>query len=142
MWICKLKWKHDCIIGKRCEKFNVKVIGYPIDFYEEEIKIKGKNVKKYFPSPCAYLRRLPRTKLSSCGNFPILLYPSPLIESFVIIFTLFLFYALKRLAKIIALVFVNVQNFQHFEYCSLRTYSAITFMPNLCENSTMAATNV
>jgi predicted DNA binding protein len=48
MWICKLKWKHDCIIGKRCKKFNVKVIGYPIDFYEEEMVVKGKKQKKYF----------------------------------------------------------------------------------------------
>jgi predicted DNA binding protein len=48
MWICKLKWKHDCIIGNRCEKYNVKVIGYPIDFYEEDFKVKGKKIKKYY----------------------------------------------------------------------------------------------
>lgn len=48
MWICKLKWKHDCIIGKRCEKFKVKVIGYPIDFYEETaiVKINEKDINK------------------------------------------------------------------------------------------------
>lgn len=48
MWVCKLKWKHDCIIGKRCEKFKVKVIGYPIDFYEENtvVTIKGKGINR------------------------------------------------------------------------------------------------
>ncbi len=34
MWTAKLKWKHDCIIGNRCKKFNVTAIGIPMDVYE------------------------------------------------------------------------------------------------------------
>ena len=48
MWICKLKWKHDCIIGKRCEKFKVKVVGYPIDMYEEKVNGKKKQYYMHF----------------------------------------------------------------------------------------------
>lgn len=36
MWIAKLQIKHDCIIGKRCEKFNCSSLGYPLDFFEEK----------------------------------------------------------------------------------------------------------
>lgn len=48
MWICKLKWKHNCIIGRRCEKFKVKVVGYPIDMYEEKVNGKKKQYYMHF----------------------------------------------------------------------------------------------
>jgi len=48
MWVTKLKWKHDCIIGKRCEKYNVKVIGYPIDFYVDKVKGKKQTLYLHF----------------------------------------------------------------------------------------------
>ncbi|MBS3136972.1 helix-turn-helix domain-containing protein [Candidatus Woesearchaeota archaeon] len=35
MWVAKLLLKHDCIIGKRCSKFNCTSVGYPLDFFEE-----------------------------------------------------------------------------------------------------------
>lgn len=60
MWIAKIKIKHDCIIGNRCEKFKCISIGYPLDFYDEKgyryyfhfEKLEGeeKNIKKFIES--------------------------------------------------------------------------------------------
>ena len=36
MWICKLKIKHDCIIGTRCEKFQVTDTGVSFNNYQEK----------------------------------------------------------------------------------------------------------
>jgi predicted DNA binding protein len=36
MWICRLKIKHDCIIGTRCRKFGVTTIGVPFSVYLED----------------------------------------------------------------------------------------------------------
>jgi predicted DNA binding protein len=36
MWVAKILLKHDCIIGKRCKRFNCTSVGYPLDFYEEK----------------------------------------------------------------------------------------------------------
>ncbi len=36
MWICKLKIKHDCIIGTRCEKFQVTDTGVSFNNYREK----------------------------------------------------------------------------------------------------------
>lgn len=38
MWIAKLRLKHDCMIGNRCEKYNVSAIGVPLDVFKEENK--------------------------------------------------------------------------------------------------------
>lgn len=38
MWICKLKIKHDCIIGSRCEKFNVIDQGVSFNNFREKGK--------------------------------------------------------------------------------------------------------
>lgn len=35
MYLAKLYWKHDCILGRRAEKFKVKVAGFPMDFYKD-----------------------------------------------------------------------------------------------------------
>ncbi len=35
MWIAKLSWKHNCIIGNRCKTFDVTAIGIPLEMYEE-----------------------------------------------------------------------------------------------------------
>ena len=35
MWIAKLRIRHDCIIGKRCEMFQCTSLGYPLDFFKE-----------------------------------------------------------------------------------------------------------
>jgi predicted DNA binding protein len=45
MWTAKLVWKHDCIIGKRCEKFNVEAVGFPIGFYIEKNNIYYSHVQ-------------------------------------------------------------------------------------------------
>jgi predicted DNA binding protein len=44
MWITKLTWKHDCMLGNRCKKFNVSATGYPLDTYEEN----GRRYHTYF----------------------------------------------------------------------------------------------
>lgn len=36
MWITKLKIKHDCIIGNRCEKFKVTTTGTPFNVFREK----------------------------------------------------------------------------------------------------------
>ncbi len=36
MWIAKIELKHNCVIGKRCAKFQCTSVGYPLDFYEEK----------------------------------------------------------------------------------------------------------
>lgn len=38
MWIAKFKLKHDCIIGNRCEKFNVIDTGISFNIYQEKGK--------------------------------------------------------------------------------------------------------
>ena len=39
MWVAKLRLKHDdCVIGRRCKRFNVKSIGTPINSYTEADK--------------------------------------------------------------------------------------------------------
>lgn len=35
MWVTKLKIRHDCIIGNRCEKFSVTTTGTPFSVYTE-----------------------------------------------------------------------------------------------------------
>lgn len=35
MWITRLKIKHDCIIGNRCEKFKVTTTGTPFNIFQE-----------------------------------------------------------------------------------------------------------
>jgi predicted DNA binding protein len=44
MWVTKLTWKHDCMVGNRCKKHNVSATGYPLETYEE----KGKRYHTYF----------------------------------------------------------------------------------------------
>ncbi len=44
MWVAKLVWKHDCVIGSRCRKYNVTATGFPLDIIEE----KGKQYHSYF----------------------------------------------------------------------------------------------
>jgi predicted DNA binding protein len=39
MWVAKLKWKHDCIIGNRCKKYNVVANGIPLEMFTEKNKI-------------------------------------------------------------------------------------------------------
>ena len=36
MWVLKLRLRHDCIIGSRCQKYNCKSVGYPLDYYYED----------------------------------------------------------------------------------------------------------
>lgn len=36
MWITKLKIKHDCVIGNRCEKFKVTTLGTPFNVFQEK----------------------------------------------------------------------------------------------------------
>jgi predicted DNA binding protein len=36
MWITRIKIKHDCIIGNRCEKFNVTTTGIPFNIFIEK----------------------------------------------------------------------------------------------------------
>lgn len=36
MWITKLKIKHDCIIGNRCEKFKITTTGIPFNVFQEK----------------------------------------------------------------------------------------------------------
>ncbi len=36
MWICRLRIRHDCIIGNRCRKFGVTTIGVPFSVYLED----------------------------------------------------------------------------------------------------------
>jgi predicted DNA binding protein len=36
MWITKLVWRHDCMLGNRCRKYNVTSIGFPLDMLEEK----------------------------------------------------------------------------------------------------------
>jgi predicted DNA binding protein len=39
MWVAKLKLKHeDCVIGRRCKRFNVMSIGVPFNSYKENNK--------------------------------------------------------------------------------------------------------
>ena len=36
MWIIRIKIKHECVIGSRCEKFKVSTIGTPFNVYTEK----------------------------------------------------------------------------------------------------------
>lgn len=36
MWVTKLKIKHDCVIGNRCEKFKVTTLGTPFNVFQEK----------------------------------------------------------------------------------------------------------
>ncbi|MDD5700293.1 MAG: helix-turn-helix domain-containing protein [Candidatus Nanoarchaeia archaeon] len=36
MWITKIRAKHDCVIGNRCEKFGVTTIGTPFSVFQEK----------------------------------------------------------------------------------------------------------
>jgi predicted DNA binding protein len=36
MWLLKVRWKHDCIVGNRCAKFGVTAVGIPLDAYKEK----------------------------------------------------------------------------------------------------------
>jgi len=36
MWICKIKLRHDCVVGNRCAKFNVATAGIPFNIYVEK----------------------------------------------------------------------------------------------------------
>ncbi|MBD3202776.1 hypothetical protein GF327_00645 [Candidatus Woesearchaeota archaeon] len=57
MWSARLSWKHDCLIGNRCKKFGVEVIGFPIGFYRkgnklyyshvESVRGKKEKIKKF-----------------------------------------------------------------------------------------------
>ncbi|PIN79277.1 hypothetical protein COV16_04860 [Candidatus Woesearchaeota archaeon CG10_big_fil_rev_8_21_14_0_10_34_8] len=55
MWLLKLKLKHDCIIGNRCQRFQCTSLGYPLAFYSEKgstyylhfEKLDGKNVDDF-----------------------------------------------------------------------------------------------
>ncbi|MDP3728591.1 MAG: helix-turn-helix domain-containing protein [bacterium] len=33
MWICQLRIKHDCLIGNKCEKYNISTISVPFSIY-------------------------------------------------------------------------------------------------------------
>lgn len=58
MWILKLKIKHDCTIGNRCEKFNVISYSMPLGNWEEKgysftaerhtLEGKPEQIKKFF----------------------------------------------------------------------------------------------
>jgi len=40
MWVAKLKLKHeDCVIGRRCKRFNISSIGTPFNSYKEEDRV-------------------------------------------------------------------------------------------------------
>jgi len=57
MWITRIKIKHDCIIGNRCEKFNVTTIGISFNVFRERrityspqiqtIHGEEKNIRKF-----------------------------------------------------------------------------------------------
>lgn len=36
MWVIRLKIKHDCVIGNRCEKFEVTTLGTPFNVFQEK----------------------------------------------------------------------------------------------------------
>ncbi len=36
MWVTRLKIKHDCVIGNRCEKFKVTTLGTPFNVFQEK----------------------------------------------------------------------------------------------------------
>ena len=52
MWIAKLNLKHeDCVIGKRCKRFNVSSIGIPFNSYKEEEKIYFSHLENLMGDP-------------------------------------------------------------------------------------------
>lgn len=79
MWSAQLVWKHDCVVGNRCEKFNVEAYGIPIGFYKENGKmyyshiqvLKGDRVQDFLED----LRADPRVhEFEEQGNFVFFSY--------------------------------------------------------------------
>ena len=38
MWVLRLRLRHDCIIGNRCNKFECRSLGYPLEYYSDKGK--------------------------------------------------------------------------------------------------------